>query len=160
MPSPDSNGLSSRQRLTGSASLIDHERAQPNVIVKPPVYDAPESTGLFDGKERTLFTVDTFAAVLSKPVENAAEIPNDELRDGMVTWATVDAPWLHSTDEQAFRRALHDVVNLGADTVLSSHLPPAAGGDLRLVNALALARSAAPFVGPDQEALLSMLKAA
>ena len=37
IPSPEPNGLSSRQRLTGSASLIDHVRAHPSVTVKPPV---------------------------------------------------------------------------------------------------------------------------
>jgi flavorubredoxin len=130
------------------------------IAVKPPVYDAPESTGLFDTKERTLFTVDTFAAVMSRPVERAAEIPDGELRDGIVTWATVDAPWLHATEARAFTRALNEIVELGPATVLASHLPPAAGTDRRLVDALALARTARPFVGPDQQALLAMLKAA
>lgn len=130
------------------------------IAIKPPVYDAPESTGLFDTKERTLFSVDTFAAVLSKPAEDALEIPDAELSDGLVTWATVDAPWLHSIDELVFGRALNEIVKLDPATVLGSHLPPAAGLHRKLVAYLARARTATPFIGPDQQALLNMLTAA
>jgi hypothetical protein len=44
--------------------------------------------------------------------------------------------------------------------VLSAHLPPAPGRmAASLVESLGRARSAAPFVGPDQTALRAMLEA-
>ena len=61
---------------------------------KPPFYDAPETTGAFDEKTRSLFSSDCFGAVMVEPCESAALIDDIALRDGLVTWTSVDAPWL------------------------------------------------------------------
>lgn len=128
--------------------------------IRPPTFDAPETTGLFDQRTRALFSSDCFGAVIAGPHEAAGSIDPDELRDGMITWAGVDAPWLHSTRERAFERALEAVRRLDPSVVLSSHLPPASGRTSALLEHLRSARAAEPFVGPDQVALLEMLAAA
>jgi glyoxylase-like metal-dependent hydrolase (beta-lactamase superfamily II) len=127
------------------------------VAVKPPTYDAPESTGFMDEKTGTLFSVDCFGALLNEPAETAADIPPTDLRNGLVTWSTVDAPWLAIVKEQAFARSLDAVRELEPNTILSSHLPPAIGMTGDLLNYLAAARLAPPFVGPDQAALEQMM---
>ncbi len=127
---------------------------------RPPVFDAPETTSLFDSRTRTLFSADSFGAILRVPAVDAAEIGAEALRDGMVTWATVDAPWLHAVDETLFGRSLESIERLEPNVVLSSHLPPACRMTRTLTRHVAAARTATPFVGPDQAALARMLGAA
>jgi len=125
--------------------------------VKPPTYDAPETTGFYDPKSGAFFSADSFGALMSEPVENAAEIGPEDLRRGMVTWATVDSPWLHSIDTTRFTTALNLVRDMSPKVILSSHLPAAYGMNDTLLAHLATAPAANPFVGPDQPALEAML---
>ena len=119
---------------------------------RPPVFDAPETTGLFDDKADALFSADCFGAVVRELHQDAAEIPADELSRDQTFWATFDAPWLHGIEPSALARALESVRRMAPDVILSSHLPPARGmTDLFLQN-IADARAATPFVGPDQAA--------
>lgn len=127
------------------------------LAVAPPTFDAPETTGLFDPKTRTLVSADCFGALLGGPAETAAEIAPNDLRDGVLTWSAVDAPWLQRIDAGAFGRSLQSVRDLDAGTVLSSHLPPATGMVETLLRHLADAPTARPFVGPDQAALEKMM---
>jgi glyoxylase-like metal-dependent hydrolase (beta-lactamase superfamily II) len=131
------------------------------LAVRPPTFDAPETTGVFDSRTRALFTADSFGAVLSQPAESAADVPAPDLGAGLVTWTGVDAPWLRSVTDGAFHEAVEAVLRLDPSAVLSSHLP-AAPGEMTssLVGWLERARSAEPFVGPDQKALRAMLEAA
>jgi hypothetical protein len=130
------------------------------LAVRPPSFDAPETTGLFDSRTRALFSADCFGALLAEPAESAADIAASDLGEGLVTWAGVDAPWLGSVTDGAFSQGVEGVLGLDPSTVLSSHLPPAPGMARTLVGWLERARSAEPFVGPDQQALRAMLEAA
>ncbi len=129
------------------------------LAVAPPVFDAPESTGLFDPSTGTLFSADCFGALLPTAAARAADVEPETLRTGMTGWATVDAPWLHRVDRARFRESLQAVADLQPKTVLSSHLPPAVGMTDTLLRNLALAPDAPPFIGPDQAALERMLAA-
>ena len=126
------------------------------LALRPPTYDAPETTGFFDQKTSTLFSADCFGALLEEPSESAAAVGTETLREGMVTWATVDAPWIHRTGRTSFQKALDDIRALSAQAVLSCHLPAAQGMTEELLENLAEAPSAKPFVGPDQKALEAM----
>lgn len=128
--------------------------------VRPPAFDAPETTALFDDRTGAFFSADAFGAVLGTPADNAREVAPEELREGLVTWATVDAPWLEAVEPAAFRAALHAVRALDPSIVLSSHLPPASGMTEQLTRHLDEARAAGPFVGPDQKQMMAMMGAA
>jgi glyoxylase-like metal-dependent hydrolase (beta-lactamase superfamily II) len=127
------------------------------MAVRPPTFDAPETTGLMDTKTKALFCADSFGALLKAPAEDAADISPDQLREGLVTWATVDAPWLQMVDERKFGASLAKVRDLDPSVILSAHLPPATGMTGKLLDLLASARSAPSFIGPDQEAMERML---
>ena len=129
------------------------------LAMAPPVFDAPESTGLLDPSTGTLFSADCFGALLPAPAKNVADVDPEVLRVGMIGWATVDAPWLHRVDRARFRESLQAVADLQPKRVLSSHLPPAEGVTDTLLRNLAVAPDAPPFVGPDQAALERMLAA-
>lgn len=127
------------------------------LAVKPPTFDAPETTGFLDTKTKTLFSADCFGTLLQKPAQSASDIAPADLRAGGVTWATVDAPWLQGIDQGKFEKSLNAIRDLDPKVILSSHLPPAKGMTETLLGNLVAACSAPAFVGPDEKALERML---
>ncbi len=124
---------------------------------KPPSYDAPETTGFYDPKADALFTADCFGALLSEPAPTAADIDSASLREGLLTWSAVDAPWLHTVEKTQFARSLDHIDNMSPQMILSAHLPAACGMTDELLRYFGAAPGAEPFVGPDQQALEAML---
>jgi glyoxylase-like metal-dependent hydrolase (beta-lactamase superfamily II) len=123
------------------------------LALRPPVYDAPETTALFDTRARVLYAADCFGSVLEHPAATA-EDAGAALREGLVTWTSVDAPWLALADTARVAAACADLVRLAPAHVVSSHAPPARGTSLRaLIDHLLAACDAPPFIGPDQAQL-------
>jgi glyoxylase-like metal-dependent hydrolase (beta-lactamase superfamily II) len=127
------------------------------LAVRPPTFDAPETTGVLDLASGTLISADTFGALLAEPAARAEDVDPGALADGLVLWSTVDAPWLHQVDRPAYDAALRELRRLAPRHVLSSHLPPATGIVDALLDAAADVPDADPWVGPDQAALEAML---
>ena len=126
--------------------------------VKPPAFDNPCTTGFYDEKSGVFFSSDCFGALLQAVPQSAADLSDTDLLDGQVSWATVDSPWLHTVDRDAFARQLDGIRKMAPKMVLSSHLPAAPGHMTeRLLASLAAAPTAQPFVGPDQAGLEQML---
>ena len=126
--------------------------------VKPPSFDSPETTGFYDPKTEVFFCADCFGALMSEPHENAADISADKLREGMVTWATIDAPWLHIVDRALFAQNIKVIHDMSPKHILSAHLPAAYNMTHTLLDNLSKVPGAKPFLGPDQPALEEMLK--
>jgi flavorubredoxin len=127
--------------------------------IVPPIFDNPSTTGFHDSKSGCFFSSDCFGALLQEVPENAADIPDQALREGQVLWATIDSPWVRHVDESSFGRELDGIRKMEPTMILSSHLPAARGNMTeRLLGTLATAPGAEPFVGPDQPALEQMLK--
>jgi flavorubredoxin len=126
--------------------------------IKPPSFDAPETTGLYDPKAAAFFSSDCFGTLMSAPVGNASDIGSKDLQEGLITWANVDFPWLHMVDETLFTKTLNRVHEMSPKIILSGHLPAAHDMTDELLQYLAAVPAAEPFVGPDQQALESMLK--
>lgn len=130
------------------------------VAVRPPTWDAPETTGVLDTKNRVLFSADSFGAIVPTPAEAAGDIAPEAVRQGLVTWATVDSPWLHDVDARTFERACNEVREMAPETILSAHLPPAPRMTDILVDMLLSVQDAPRWVAPDQEMLKGMLATA
>ncbi len=130
------------------------------VAIRPPLYDNPMSTGIFDGATGALFSVDSFGAIIPEATQDAAEIPQDVLTGGMVGWATSDSPWAHVVDRQQFSQVLEDVRRLQPSRIFSSHLPAATGTSLdRFLQLLEAVPDAEPFMSPDHEDFAHMVAA-
>jgi flavorubredoxin len=125
--------------------------------IKPPSYDAPETTGFYDPKTDAFFSSDCFGALMLEPVDNAAGMGAESLRKAMAFWATVDAPWLHTVDKSLFAESLGRIRDMSPKLILSAHLPVACEMTNELLENLGSAPEAKPFVGPDQQALEAML---
>jgi glyoxylase-like metal-dependent hydrolase (beta-lactamase superfamily II) len=138
----------------GTTVEVNGRRLQ---AIRPPSFDAPETTAFYDSTSRTLFSADSFGAVLQSPTADAADLASGDLADGMALWSTIDSPWVTHTDREHFGRSLDGIRRLGARRVLSSHLPPATGFVDVLVDNLARVPGSDPWVGPDQAALEQIL---
>jgi len=125
--------------------------------IRPPTYDNPLSTGIFDESTGTLFSVDTFGAILPEVTTSCAEIPAEALAQGMVAWGTLDAPWAHLVDIGRFDSVLDRVRQLQPNLILSSHLPAATASCDRFLEIVRSLRDADPFPLPDHAAFEQML---
>ena len=126
--------------------------------VKPPYYDAPETMGFFDETERVYFAADAFGALLPGSVETIDQIPAETLREGLVAWSSIDAPWLAQMDQAALGRILGMLDLLEPAHLLSAHLPTAHGvSDLTRVVRDAYGRGATEAVGPNAASQLEAL---
>ncbi len=127
------------------------------LAISPPTFDAPETTGLFDEKTGTLFSADSFGAILEKPMENALEINPQDLLEGGQLWASIDAPWLGIVDPIKFKKTILTIKDLNPGSILSSHLPVATGINTTLFDNLSEAYKTPRFIGLDQQALEQMM---
>ncbi|HUP68398.1 MAG TPA: MBL fold metallo-hydrolase [Acidimicrobiales bacterium] len=128
--------------------------------VPPPLFDNPMSIGILDEATGSLFSVDSFGALLPEATEDAAQVPHDVLAGGMVAWATADSPWAHIVDRERFGQVLDGVRRLQPTRIFSSHLPAASGTSLeRFLEVLASVPDAEPAVAPNQQEFAHMVAA-
>ena len=120
---------------------------------KPPLFDNPTTIGFYDDRSSAVYSADLFGAILPSPAPNLDEVSEEALAQGQVLWATVDAPWIHFTDQNKFRSRLDAFRQAAPGMIFSSHLPPAQGKTEQFLRTLATAPNAEPFVPPNQAAL-------
>ena len=109
----------------GAAIEIGGHQLHP---VRPPYYDAPETVGFFDARDRAFFAADSFGALLPETAHEIGEIEDGVLRDGLVGWSSIDAPWLAAADPDALGHTLAALERLDPEFLLSGHLPLARNG--------------------------------
>jgi hypothetical protein len=100
---------------------------------RPPYYDAPETHGFVDSATRVFFAADAFGALLPEPVDSVDGVNDAALRDGLVAWSTIDAPWLRVADPNRLGATLAAVDRLAPTAILSGHLPQSSRNPGRLV---------------------------
>jgi flavorubredoxin len=127
------------------------------IAVRPPLFDNPTTVGIYDDKSKVYFAADCFGAVIPTPVQSTADIPEQDLTQGMISWASGDNPWVHMVDTRLFGRTLERIRRMAPKMILSGHLPAARGKIDWLLDLLATIPAATPFVAPNQSALEQML---
>jgi flavorubredoxin len=128
--------------------------------VRPPLFDNPMSIGALDEATGTLFSVDSFGALLPEATQDASLVPHEALAGGMLAWSMADSPWAHLVDRRLFAEVLEGVRQLQPTQILSSHLPAASGTSLeRFLQVLESVPDAEPALPPNQEEFLHMLAA-
>ena len=125
--------------------------------VRPPLFDNPTAIGIYDNKSEAFFSVDCFGAIIPSPAQNADDITEGNLVQGMVTWAGADSPWVHMVQPGEYRRELDRIHQLAPKLICSAHLPPARGKTGHFLELLAKVPASTPFVAPNQTALKQIL---
>jgi hypothetical protein len=129
------------------------------VPLQPAYYDAPETVGFFDTRNRVLFSADAFGALLQEPEQEAAAIAPQALGEGMITWTAIDAPWLGMVDRSAFGRVLGSIERLDPAAIISGHLPVARGITTRMIVYLEQALAAGKIAAPDRDTIEALMAA-
>jgi hypothetical protein len=127
---------------------------------RPPLYDSPATIGLYDDRSQTCFSSDCFGAPSQRRprrIQRRGDVPGTQLRSAQLLWATVDSPWVHTTEPTKYLSTIEPLRAMDPAVILSTHLPPAVGQTSKFLDMLAAAPHADPFVGPDQHALEEML---
>lgn len=126
---------------------------------RPPLFDSPATTGFIDNKTGAMFTSDCFGAPMpSADLAIAGDVhAAGSVRDAQLLWASVDSPWVHHVDRQAFQATIDPLRALNPSALLSTHLPPAVGLNDVMFETVTEAPSVPLFVGPDQQALEALL---
>lgn len=125
--------------------------------LRPPLFDNPTTIGLYDNKSGIFFSADCFGALLLLTAQSIEEVPDRDLSQGMISWASGDNPWVHMVDRSAFNQTLDIIRRMAPRMILSSHLPLAKGKNEQLLQLLATVPSSIPFVAPNQTALEQIL---
>jgi flavorubredoxin len=125
--------------------------------VRPPLFDNPTTIGIYDNKSETFFSADCFGALIPSPAQNADDVREGDLAQGMITWAGADSPWVHMVEPKEFSPALDKIRQMAPKMILSAHLPPAQGKTEQLLELLAKVPASTPFVAPNQTALEQIL---
>jgi flavorubredoxin len=95
--------------------------------VQPPVFDNPTSRGIFDEQTGVLWAVDTFALPVSRPLEDAADIPDDEFTEGQLLGGRLVAAWHPWLDEQKYSAHVNKVQSMPIEVIVSCHAPAIRG---------------------------------
>lgn len=128
---------------------------------RPPLFDNAATVGFYDNSTGTLFSSDCFGAPMeSEEAALSDEVPvsGAELAQRQALWTSVDSPWVATADPVRFGASLEPIRAFDPSLILSTHLPPATGRTSEFLATAANAPSIDPFVGPDQAALLELLK--
>ena len=126
--------------------------------LRPPLFDNPTTIGVYDNKSEAFFSADFFGAIIPQPAQNADDILEEILVQGMINWASGDNPWVHMLEPGTFIKALDKIRRIGPKMIFSAHLPPAQGKIERFLETLAKLPASTPFVTPDQAALVQILQ--
>jgi flavorubredoxin len=125
--------------------------------IRPPLFDNPTTIGIYDNKSKAFFSADCFGAIVPSPAQNADDVPEGDLAQGVISWASADSPWVHMVEPGVSSKALDRIRQLAPKIILSAHLPPAQGKTEQLLELLARVHASAPFVAPNQTALEQIL---
>jgi flavorubredoxin len=117
-----------RQRWIGDGEALD---VGDRVLraVRPPVFDAPTTRGLFDPTTGVYWGVDAFATPMPVPVSDAAELPADVWEPGMATFANYVSPWLRLVDDARYQATVDRVASLDPTVLVGCHTPVVHGAD-------------------------------
>jgi flavorubredoxin len=93
------------------------------VAVRPPVFDAPGTRGLFDTKTRVYFSVDAFGAPVEKICADSSEVPAELYESNLLWFNRVNHPWHELIDASKFEAQVDRIRRLHAETIVSGHGP-------------------------------------
>jgi flavorubredoxin len=125
--------------------------------VRPPLFDNPTTIGVYDDKSEAFFSADFFGAIIPSPAQNADDVAEGDLAQGMISWASVDSPWVYMAEPSGFIKSLDRIRKIDPKMIFSAHLPPARGKTEQFLELLARVPASPPFVAPDQAALEQIL---
>jgi glyoxylase-like metal-dependent hydrolase (beta-lactamase superfamily II) len=127
------------------------------IAVRPPLFDNPTTICAYDDTSGALFAADFFGAIIPSPAEDADDVGEENLSQGMIGWAAMDNPWIHMVDPNEFKKLLDRIRKINPKAIFSAHLPPSRGRTEKFLEWIGMVPSSTPAIAPNQEALEQMI---
>ena len=100
------------------------------LLLSPPVYDAPGTAAVLDGRTGTLWAADAFGIPVADHAEDARDLPRRDFEDGFAAYHRVLAPWLALPDATRWDATVSALAALTPLAVVSAHGPALTGARL------------------------------
>lgn len=128
--------------------------------IRPPLYDAPTTRGLWDPTTRVYFSSDCFGATLPEGVQNVSDADPDRFEEGFFWMNSVNHVWHTVADAAKFNAQVDRIRALGARIVASGHGPVAVGRTDELLEMASRLPAMEPAKVPTHEEFVAMIAAA
>lgn len=123
-------------------------------LVRPPVFDAGTTRGLFDPVTRVYWASDAFASPMAVPARHVSELDAGPWLDGVHMFAQYLAPWLTLVDDRRFQRTVDRIEALSPRVIAGCHSPVIDGPHVHdVIAATRTAPTATVAPQPDQSVL-------
>lgn len=129
-------------------------------ILRPPLFDSPATSAVFDGRSRVLFSADSFGAFIPNLGEDVTGIPEAEYQQGFEIFNRGNHPWSAWADPARVWPVLQEILRLDPAVIAGCHSPMARGRTERHVKALHDLIGLEPLLGPEQATFEAILAAA
>src|SRR5262249_53536560 len=97
-----------RVRLLNPGGAVDLDGRRFTAI-RPPLFDSPGTSALFDASTRTLFAADCFGAVVPHPAEEVGDFDEAAYARAFFTFNAANAAWFNLVDDARFGRTIEAV---------------------------------------------------
>lgn len=99
-------------------------------LVRPPLYDAPTTRGLFDPKTGVYWAVDTYGVPVVEPVDDVGELDPAFWDEMFVPFNGMNSPWHSIVDRDLHHREIARVTALEPTVLASAHGPAITGANV------------------------------
>ncbi len=93
------------------------------LAIRPPVFDAPTTRGLFDPSTGVYWASDAFGLFVPEPVEDSADVAEDKRWESFLWQGTMLAPWHRWLDQARFDAHVDTIQRLGVEAIATCHGP-------------------------------------
>jgi flavorubredoxin len=150
----------SRVRWVNDGDTID-VGGRTLVAIRPPLFDAPTTRGLFDPASGVYWAVDTYGVPVTAPADDVADLDRGFWDEQFLAFNRSNSPWHVLADPVLFGREVDRVERLGATVLASAHGPVVTGANVAEAHAkmrLAAGGEATPLpTQADLDALIAGL---
>jgi flavorubredoxin len=126
--------------------------------LRPPLFDAPSTSAIFDGKSRVLFSADSFGAFIPNLGEDVTDIPEADYLDGFGVFNRANHPWSAWADPAKIEVVLNEIRRLDPQVIAGCHSPMARGRTESHLKALHALIGMEPLLGPDQTTFAAIIE--
>ncbi|GAA1023466.1 hypothetical protein Aple_095630 [Acrocarpospora pleiomorpha] len=113
------------QHITDGESFHAGDRVL--TAVRPPLYDAPTTLGLYDDRSGVYWSADCFGAIVPTPTVNSSDLPADDHLDALHHFATTLSPWHAWLDPILFGAYVDRVAAMELTAITTAHGPTITG---------------------------------
>ena len=99
-------------------------------VVRPPLYDAPTTRGLYDPASGVYWAVDTYGTPVLAPADDVADLDPGFWEEGFVGLNRMNSPWHEIVDPALFGKQVDRIERLVPTVLASAHGPVITGANV------------------------------